>query len=61
VTVHSRHQQFDYVITLCDDAAETCPVFSGRAERLHWSYPDPVVFTGTEEQKQPHSMTSHDK
>jgi len=43
-------QQFDYVITLCDDARESCPVFATAAQRLHWGLPDPALVQGTEEQ-----------
>ena len=34
-------QQFDYVITVCDNAKETCPIFPGKAERIHQSFEDP--------------------
>lgn len=36
-------QHFDVVITVCDEAAETCPVFPHAAQQVHWNYPDPVV------------------
>ncbi len=43
-------QPFDWVITVCDQAAEACPVFPGGGERLHWSFPDPSKATGSEDQ-----------
>ncbi|HXT10126.1 MAG TPA: arsenate reductase ArsC [Candidatus Angelobacter sp.] len=40
---------FSYIITVCDDAsAERCPIFPGGATRLHWSFPDPSSFRGTQ-------------
>ena len=44
-------QSFDYVITVCDDAAEACPVFPGPACRIHWSFRDPAAATGTEAER----------
>ena len=43
-------QPFDYVITVCDDARETCPAFTGEvAQRLHMSFEDPAMVSGSEE------------
>ena len=44
-------EPFDYVVTVCDSANESCPVFPGARERLHWSFPDPSKATGTEEER----------
>jgi arsenate reductase len=44
-------QDWDYVITVCDDANEACPVFPGGRHRLHWSFPDPSNVQGSEEQR----------
>ena len=44
-------QSFDFVITVCDNAAEQCPVFPGKVERIHWSFDDPAAAVGNEVQK----------
>lgn len=44
-------KNFDYVITVCDRANESCPNFPGATERTHWSFDDPTAATGTDEQK----------
>lgn len=44
-------QRFDYVITVCDDARDACPVFPGVHESLHWGYPDPAKAEGTEAER----------
>jgi arsenate reductase len=44
-------QRFDYVITVCDDANESCPIFPNARHRVHWSLPDPSKATGTEDQQ----------
>jgi arsenate reductase len=44
-------EPFDAVITVCDDAEESCPVFLGARRRLHWSFPDPSKAKGTTEER----------
>jgi arsenate reductase len=44
-------ERFDYVITVCDQARQVCPVFPGVHESLHWGYEDPAEATGTEEER----------
>ncbi len=39
-------QQFDYIVTVCDNAKENCPIFPGAAERVHWSFDDPAAAVG---------------
>jgi len=43
--------QWDYVITVCDNANEACPLFPGGRWRLHWSFEDPAAAQGTEEER----------
>lgn len=42
-------QQFDYVVTVCDNARDVCPVFPAGTERVHWSFEDPAAVEGSEE------------
>jgi arsenate reductase len=42
--------EFDYVVTVCDNAREACPYFPGAGKLIHHSFPDPSAFTGGEEE-----------
>ena len=43
-------QDFDYVITVCDNANQNCPIFPGKTRRIHWSFEDPAEAAGSEEE-----------
>ena len=44
-------QEFDYVITVCDNANRNCPVFPGNTKRIHWSIDDPAAVAGDDDKK----------
>jgi arsenate reductase len=44
-------QSFDYVVTVCDNARDACPVFPAGAQRIHWSFEDPAAVQGAELQR----------
>lgn len=46
-----RDQMFNLVVTVCDNAKESCPVFPGATETLHWPFDDPADATGTDDEK----------
>jgi arsenate reductase len=45
-----REMDFDLAVTVCDDAAENCPVWLGNGKRFHLGFPDPAKATGTDEE-----------
>jgi arsenate reductase len=44
-------EAFDYVLTVCDNAAQNCPIYPGHANRIHRSFEDPASVEGTEEDR----------
>lgn len=44
-------QRFDYVITVCNQANESCPIFPGKVERIHWDFADPAAVQGSDDEK----------
>ena len=53
-----RGQRFDYIITVCDRVRETCPAFPGDPERIHWSFPDPVLVESEEARRRAFDQTA---
>lgn len=49
--VQFQDQAFDLVVTVCDNAQESCPVFSGAKQTLHWPFDDPADASGSEDEK----------
>ncbi len=45
------NDKFDFVITVCDNANEKCPIFPGENKRIHWSFDDPAGVEGDEKTK----------
>ena len=44
-------QSFDYVLTVCDNAKESCPIYPGHTNRLHHNFEDPAVVVGSEAER----------
>ena len=46
-----RDEPFDLVVTVCDNAKDSCPIFPGTRQTLHWPFDDPADGTGTDDEK----------
>jgi ArsR family transcriptional regulator, arsenate/arsenite/antimonite-responsive transcriptional repressor / arsenate reductase (thioredoxin) len=53
-------QNFDYIITVCDRAKESCPIFPGDPVQIHWSFSDPAAVEGEEERARAFTLTAHE-
>ena len=51
LTLYLGKVHFGYLITVCSNAEEKCPIFPGMGTRIHWPFDDPAVFEGSEEEK----------
>ena len=49
--VQYQNQPFDLVVTVCDNAKESCPIFIGAKQTFHWPFDDPADATGTDDEK----------
>ncbi|MEO8041643.1 MAG: arsenate reductase ArsC [Acidobacteriota bacterium] len=54
-------RRFDFIITVCDNAKESCPLFPGDAARIHWSFEDPAAVEGNSEERLTAFRTVRDK
>jgi arsenate reductase (thioredoxin) len=46
-----QNQSFDYVLTVCDNAQETCPIYPGQTNRIHQNFEDPAAVQGSDEER----------
>lgn len=56
-----KNQHLDTVITVCDNAKESCPVFPGKTQRLHWPFEDPASVQGSEEHRKDAFRNTRDR
>jgi arsenate reductase len=49
--LYQQGRLFDYVITVCGDSEDRCPLFPGITQRLHWPFPDPAALAGSHEER----------